>query len=118
MADEEKEENVTIEEKKTEQTQTENNSTLAEEIVTEFKKFFTFDILNYIKKPWKLIGLNFFMGLVRGIGFFLGMTIVGAIVFTLLLKTFHKIAAANIPLLSAWIAKLDSMVNENLKMVQ
>jgi len=97
---------------------TQNGSEFAQEVVTELKKFFTFDILNYIRKPWKLIGLNFFMGVVRGIGFFLGMTIIGAIVFTVLLSVFQKITQSNIPVISEWLARIVAEVTKNLQMVK
>lgn len=93
-----------------------NNQDITGEIITEMKRLFTFDILTYIKKPWKLIGLNFFMGVVRGIGFFLGMTIIGAIVFTVLLNVLQKITQSNIPIISEWLASLVAMVQENLNM--
>ncbi|MBA3052245.1 hypothetical protein KKF70_01040 [bacterium] len=95
-----------------------NNVDMVSEITTELKRFFTFDILNYIHKPWKLIGLNFFMGLVRGIGFFLGMTIVGAIVFTMLTKGLQAGIEAKIPILSEWLAQLVAMVQNNMQMVK
>ncbi|MBN1383651.1 MAG: hypothetical protein JW983_02055 [Elusimicrobia bacterium] len=95
-----------------------NNPQLVEDVVTEMKKLFTFDIMYYVKKPWKLIGLNFLMGVVRGIGFFLGMTIVGAIVFVVLMSTLKKITHANIPIISEWLAKVVILVQENLKMLQ
>lgn len=88
------------------------------EVVTELNKLFTFDIINYIKKPWKLIGLNFLMGIVRGIGFFLGMTIIGTVIFAILISTFKKITQSNIPLISEWLAKIITMVQENLKMLK
>ena len=94
------------------------NADIVKEITGELKKFFTFDILNYIRRPWKLLGLNFVMGLVRGIGFFLGMTIVGAIVFALLLKGLRAGIQANIPLISAWLAKLVALVQQNMNMVK
>ena len=95
-----------------------NNVDMVQEITTELKRFFTFDILNYIHKPWKLIGLNFFMGLVRGIGFFLGMTIVGAVVFTMLLKGIQAGIAAKIPILSEWLAQFVAMVQNNMQLVK
>ena len=94
------------------------NSQLAEGIAEELKKLFTLDIINYIKKPWKLIGLNFVMGLVRGIGFFLGMTIIGTIIFAILIGTFKKITQSHIPVISEWLAKIIVMVQENLKMLK
>ncbi len=102
-------------EKKEERENRKEKMNLANEIVDEMKKFFTFDILNYIRKPWKLIGLNFFMGLVRGIGFFLGMTIIGAIVFAILMGVLRKITQSNIPGLSHWLANIVAMVQSNLK---
>jgi len=93
-----------------------NNVDMVQEITTELKRFF--DILNYIHKPWKLIGLNFFMGLVRGIGFFLGMTIVGAVVFTMLLKGIQAGIAAKIPILSEWLAQFVAMVQNNMQLVK
>ncbi|MCD6311802.1 MAG: hypothetical protein J7M11_05025 [Elusimicrobia bacterium] len=95
-----------------------NNVDMVQEITMELKRFFTFDILNYIHKPWKLIGLNFFMGLVRGIGFFLGMTIVGAVVFTMLLKGIQAGIAAKIPILSEWLAQFVAMVQNNMQLVK
>ena len=95
-----------------------SNKDLANEITTELKKFFTLDILNYIRRPWKLIGLNFLMGLVRGIGFFLGMTIVGAIVFKLLLNFFNTLTRSNIPLISEWLARLVALVQANLQVIR
>ncbi|MEA2082439.1 MAG: DUF5665 domain-containing protein [Elusimicrobiota bacterium] len=95
-----------------------DNSGMVEEITTELKRFFTFDILNYIHKPWKLMSLNFLMGLVRGIGFFLGMTIVGAIVFAMLVKGLQAGVAAKIPVISEWLAKLVSMVQSNMELVK
>ena len=94
------------------------NADVVKEITTELKKIFTFDILNYIRRPWKLLGLNFFMGLVRGIGFFLGMTIVGAIVFALFLKGMRAGIQANIPLISEWLARIAALVRENMRPVQ
>lgn len=105
---------MTEEEKKEELSE---NPKVVEEIATELKKLFTLDIINYIKKPWKLIGLNFVMGVVRGIGFFLGMTIIGTIIFAILIKTFKKITQSNIPVISEWLAKIVVMVQENLKML-
>ncbi|MCD6412695.1 MAG: hypothetical protein J7L54_00915 [Elusimicrobia bacterium] len=111
------EEEINREQEKTEEEEGDRkeNRNLANEIVDEMKKFFTFDILNYIRKPWKLIGLNFFMGLVRGIGFFLGMTIVGAIVVAILAGMLRKITQSNIPGISHWLANIVAMVQDNLK---
>ncbi|MBA3065066.1 hypothetical protein KJ633_00285 [bacterium] len=95
-----------------------NNTDIVDEITTELKRFFTFDILNYIRKPWKLIGLNFFMGLVRGIGFFLGMTIVGAVVFTLLAKGLQAGIEAKIPVISQWLVNLAAMVQNNMQLMK
>ncbi|MFH2083919.1 MAG: DUF5665 domain-containing protein [Candidatus Omnitrophota bacterium] len=116
MTEEQKEQEVPVEPGAKQELQ--NNVDMVSEITTELKRFFTFDILNYIRKPWKLIGLNFFMGLVRGIGFFLGMTIVGAIVFTMLIKGLQAGIEAKIPILSSWLAQLVAMVQNNMQMLK
>ncbi|MDO9514251.1 MAG: DUF5665 domain-containing protein [Elusimicrobiota bacterium] len=95
-----------------------DNVDMVSDMITELKRFFSSDILDYIHKPWKLIGLNFFMGLVRGIGFFLGMTIVGAIVFAMLTKGLQAGIEAKIPILSAWLAQLVAMVQSNMQMLK
>jgi hypothetical protein len=116
MTEEKKEQEIPVEPEVKEELR--NNVDMVGEITTELKRFFTFDILNYIRKPWKLIGLNFFMGLVRGIGFFLGMTIVGAIVFAMLIRGLHAGIEAQIPILSEWLARLVAMVQDNMRLVR
>lgn len=103
---------------KKEKEEMEKNPQIVGQVVEEMKRLFTFDIVHYVQKPWKLIGLNFLMGIVRGMGFFLGMTIVGAVVFAVLMKTFKHVTHANIPIISEWLAKLVVMVQENLRMLK
>jgi hypothetical protein len=75
-------------------------------------------LIGAIEKPSRLFWINFFIGLFRGIGFFLGMTIVGAIILTaltLIIKPMLEgLAALDIPLISSWLADLIASVQDNL----
>lgn len=49
------------------------------------------DFLDIRNRPWKLIWLNFIIGLSRGVGFLLGATFVGAILIYALKVIIHKL---------------------------
>lgn len=60
----------------------------------------------YMEKPWRLLGMNFLIGLARG----LGMTIGLALVLALLVFVAQEIIAANLPGISKWLADLIGLV--------
>ena len=60
----------------------------------------------YLEKPWRLLGMNFLIGLARG----LGMTIGLALVLALLVFVAQEIIAANLPGISKWLADLIGLV--------
>ena len=66
------------------------------------------DVVKLIKKPWHLIWVNFMIGLARGLGFFLGMTILGALVLVVL----HKMV--DMPLIGKYIADIITAVKQQL----
>jgi len=66
------------------------------------------DIVGFIKKPWPLIWINFLIGLARGFGFFLGMTILGALVVVAL----HWMM--DLPLIGRYIAVIITAVKQQL----
>jgi hypothetical protein len=66
------------------------------------------DVVMFIKKPWKLIWINFLIGLARGLGFFLGMTILGALV----LVALHRMV--DFPLIGRYIADIITEVKQQL----
>lgn len=60
----------------------------------------------YMERPWRLLGMNFLIGLARG----LGMTIGLALVLALLVFVAQEIIAANLPGISKWLADLLGLV--------
>lgn len=56
------------------------------------------------KRPRKLIWMNFFLGLVRGIGTFIGFTVVAAVV--VYIGTIILSKMVDLPLIGSWIAKI------------
>ena len=60
----------------------------------------------FMEKPWRLLGMNFLIGLARG----LGMTIGLALVLALLVFVAQEIIAANLPGISKWLADLLGLV--------
>lgn len=60
----------------------------------------------YLEKPWRLLGMNFLIGLARG----LGMTIGLALVLALIVFIAQEIIAANLPGISKWLADLMGLV--------
>lgn len=80
------------------------------------------EVLTFVRRPWRLLAVNFFMGLFRGIGFFLGMTIVGAALLALILKSLGpitaKITELDVPVLSRWLATLISETQKNISTVK
>ncbi|MDD5686253.1 MAG: DUF5665 domain-containing protein [Elusimicrobia bacterium] len=70
------------------------------------------DILDFVKKPWKLIWANFLIGVARGVGLLLGMTIIGAIVVTLIILILHKMV--DMPLIGSFVARIITEVKHQL----
>lgn len=60
----------------------------------------------YYEHPWRLLGINFLIGLARG----LGMTIGLALVLAGLVYVTQEIIAANLPGISKWLADLLGLV--------
>ena len=66
------------------------------------------DVIKFVKKPWRLIWINFLIGLARGLGFFLGVTILGACILVVL----HKMV--DFPVIGKYIADIVNAVKEQL----
>lgn len=66
------------------------------------------DVIRFVKKPWRLIWINFLIGLARGLGFFLGVTILGACILVALNKM------VDLPVLGKHIANIVNAVQEQL----
>ncbi|RLD18468.1 MAG: hypothetical protein DRI36_01365 [Caldiserica bacterium] len=102
-----------------------NEEELIEKIASKVKNYAVAEwneIIRFVRRPWRLLLVNFLLGLLRGIGFFLGMTIVGAVVVALLIGIFkpfiNKVAQLNIPVISNFLAKLIKEIQNNLKVLQ
>ena len=73
-----------------------------------FEKMHLTEYLTYMKKPGKVIWLNFVAGLSRGLGFAFGMTVL----FGLMLYLLGRMV--DLPLIGQWIAKIVEIVNQEI----
>lgn len=60
----------------------------------------------YCERPLRLIGMNFLIGLARGLGATIGL----GIVLSLLVFLAQELISANLPIISKWMADIISMV--------
>lgn len=60
----------------------------------------------YFEKPWRLLGMNFLIGLARGLGTTIGL----ALVLALLVFLAQEIISANLPGISKWLADFLGLV--------
>ncbi len=69
------------------------------------------EYIQYVDNKKRMLLDSFIGGLARGLGMAVGFTILGAIVVLLL----QDLAARNLPVIGGFLAKIVSMVQENLK---
>ena len=62
------------------------------------------------RRPWRMLGTNFLFGIMRGFGFAVGFTVVGA----LFLYFMGRLAALNLPIVGEFIAEIARIVQEEL----
>lgn len=60
----------------------------------------------YCEKPWRLLGMNFLIGVARGLGATIGV----GLVLSLLVFLAQEVISANLPGISQWLAELVQMV--------
>lgn len=60
----------------------------------------------YCERPWRLLGMNFMIGLARGLGATIGL----GLVLSLLVLLAQEVISANLPGISQWLAELVQMV--------
>lgn len=80
-------------------------------LVDSMEKFRLLEYAMYINNPWKLLGMNFLIGLSRGLGGTLGLGLVLAVI----VFAVQHLISANLPGISQWLAELLSMVQEYQK---
>ena len=64
------------------------------------------EYLDLLEKPWKLIRINFIIGISRGLGFAIGTTIV----FALILEALRRIVVINIPVINSYLVEMLKMI--------
>jgi hypothetical protein len=83
-----------------------------EKLALHFEKANFAEYIELLSRPWKLFWLNFCVGLFRGFGTAVGMTVVFAIiVYALITVLKHFI---DIPIIGSYIAALVEFVNQAL----
>ncbi len=82
-----------------------------EEITRVMEKTRIAEYVDYLHHPWRLLWMNFLIGIARGLGSTLGLAIVLGIVVYFL----QKVITLNLPLFSDFIAKIVQMVLDNLQ---
>lgn len=57
-----------------------------------------------LRSPWRLIGVNLFVGVARGLGFAIGVTILGGALIVFILKILGNLA--QVPVIGKFIAEI------------
>lgn len=66
-----------------------------------------------MEKPWKLLWINFIMGVARGLGVAVGLTVVTAVAFVVLAKLLGPLLT--LPVVGSFLAELIRVTQEYLK---
>ncbi len=77
----------------------------------DLEKYNLGEYMNLLNNPRRYILVNFTGGIVRGLGFGLGATLLAA----LLIYIMQRLVVLNLPLIGDFIAELVRIVNEQLK---
>ncbi len=77
----------------------------------DLEKFNLAEYISLLNNPRRYILVNFTGGMVRGLGFGLGATLLAA----LLIYILQRLVVLNLPLIGDFIAELVKIVNEQLK---
>ncbi len=64
------------------------------------------EYLDLLEKPWKLIRINFMIGISRGVGFAIGTTII----FALMLEALRRIVVINIPVINSYLVEMLKLI--------
>ena len=83
----------------------------AQDLTSTMEKMRIAEYVQYLEHPKKLLWTNFLIGLARGLGSTIGLTIVLAILFFVL----QKIVMLNLPFISEWMSTIIYSIQENLK---
>lgn len=81
-----------------------------EEMAAAMEKYQLAEYLEMTRRPARMLWINFFAGLARGMGMAIGFTLLGALVVYIL----QKVVVLNLPLISNFIAEIVKMVQSHM----
>lgn len=84
---------------------------VAEKLTRTMEKTRIAEYVDYLQHPWKLLWMNFLIGIARGLGGTIGL----ALVLALAIYILQKAVMLNMPVISDFITKFIHMVQENLQ---
>ncbi len=85
----------------------------AEKIVSKWSAARITDTYMFLKRPWKTIWANVIVGVSRGVGFVIGVSIIGVLLITLIANILSKFVS--IPVIGEFIALIVKNVQTYLK---
>ena len=84
---------------------------VAEQLTRTMEKTRIAEYVDYLQRPWKLLWMNFLIGIARGLGGTIGLALVlGAAIFIL-----QKVVMLNLPVIGDFITRFIHMIQENLR---
>lgn len=81
-----------------------------QQLIITFEKASVAEWIELYRRPWRLMMLNFGAGIARGVGFTVGITILGAIVIIII----RELALLNLPIIGKLIAEIVRIVQEEM----
>ncbi len=81
-----------------------------DDLSNKLEKSKIFEYVNLLETPSKLLVINFWIGIIRGLGMAIGFTILGAALIYIL----QKVVLWNLPVISDLISEIIRMVKEQL----
>jgi hypothetical protein len=84
---------------------------LIKSVAVQLEKARFGDYIDLMKNPTRMLALNFFAGIARGLGVAFGFTILGAIVIYLL----QRLVLLNLPIIGGVIAEVVKLVQLNVR---
>lgn len=85
----------------------------AEKIISKWSAARITDTYMFLKRPWKTIWANVIVGISRGVGFVIGVSIIGVLLITLIANVLSQFVS--IPILGEFIAMIVKSVQTYLK---
>ncbi|MFP4481762.1 MAG: DUF5665 domain-containing protein [Thermovirgaceae bacterium] len=73
-----------------------------------------FDFVEMMKSPWKLFWRNFLVGVARGLGFAVGLTILAAVVGYIIIGLLKPLLSLQLPVIGGLIADIIQSVQNQM----